>query len=207
MRYDGAIYEPSLTVQSLASGSPKNDWCYEIKSSDGVIYVLTFQSVEDYLNGKWSIYASSDFGTSWYCIAQERETSVDVITSLAVEDGSPYGYAIRHGGQEVYRFNHLGKAGIDQLIYEGSFSSIGDNWSTSITLANGGETIPLRTNWIRDPVITVTAKSLTNLYANGQLDTMTSITPAGNVAIELDPSEYVSAPTSLKISGFIEMVR
>lgn len=205
MRYDGQDFEASLDRQD---STRRFRFCNNLLAADGVIYAFTFCSDSSPTAGGplvgYDVWASPDRGDNWYRIqtlTYDQGVRGPIFSSGAVEDGSPYVFALSSSGTDVYRFHHLGEEGISQLMYGEAFAESGSNCTTSITLANSDCTIPLASHWIRDPTISVTAKSLTNVFAKGQFDQLPSVDYNIKPSWIADTSTYTTAPQSLKIDA------
>ncbi len=210
MRYDGTRYEASLAhFDPSGNGNLRHQYCHDILFADGVIYALTFNyNVGTEPGGPLygsEIWASPDMGDNWYRIRSEiydlGETG-PLIRSGATEDGSPYVFALSNSGTDLYRFTNLGSAGIQQLIYGEPLISDDGKISASVTLANAAYSIPLYTHGVRDPTITIEARSLTNIFPYGQMDGSSPFPFDIHVSNwEYDTTTYTTGPQSLKWSA------
>jgi hypothetical protein len=219
IRYDGARYEASLATPDPAG---KFQYCIDMWPADGVIYAFTFNYNPSGVPGGplygHEIWASPDMGDSWYRIRSliyDQGVVGPIVMSGATEDGCPYVFALSTSGTDLYRFNHLGQAGIQQLLHDRPLITDDGKYHASVILANSDYSIPLYTHGVRDPTITIRARNLTNIFPYGGFDDGSPWPLDIEVSDwEYDTTTYTTGPQSLRWTagnfptdgGFIDIV-
>ena len=164
--YDGQNYTP---IRRPGAGAGANGYyTFSMEYIDGVVYAIGHHAYPLVPSSVYEVLASPDGGYNWYQVFYSQTDDLLCMERIEGESGQPYIFMYAgYSTNTLYRFANIKQNGIYELMNGELASSapitIESTYSTSAFIANGEYEFAFGRNGIRNPTVTLTAKSLTNL--------------------------------------------